>query len=66
MGPDLVVLTHKGFDVKSSVKQKDVFGRTPGLSGMHTWDDAFFWSAERVETPDLAISDLAEVILARF
>jgi predicted AlkP superfamily phosphohydrolase/phosphomutase len=66
MGPDLVVLTHKGFDVKSSVKQKQVFGRTQGLTGMHTWDDAFFWSAEPVENRDLAISDLAEMILARF
>jgi predicted AlkP superfamily phosphohydrolase/phosphomutase len=63
--PDLLVLTHNGFDVKGSVKQKDVFGRTV-LEGMHTWDDAFFWSAEKAASPDLSISDLAEVILGHF
>ena len=29
-----------GFDLKGSVKQREIFGRTPGLQGMHTWDDA--------------------------
>ncbi|MCK7477424.1 MAG: hypothetical protein M0C28_07995 [Candidatus Moduliflexus flocculans] len=28
--------------MKGSIKRKEIFGRTPGLQGMHTWDDAFF------------------------
>ena len=63
-GPDLLVLGEPGFDMKGSVKKKDVFGRT-SLQGMHTWDDAFFWAAED-HGPDLAIEDLAAIILGRF
>lgn len=64
LGPDLIVLSEYGFDMKGSVKKKDVFGRSV-LEGMHTWDDAFFWSAQQ-ESSDLAISDLASIILSRF
>jgi predicted AlkP superfamily phosphohydrolase/phosphomutase len=60
-GPDLLVLSEYGFDLKGSVKKKEVFGRT-NLQGMHTWDDAFFWSAAD-HGPDLKISDLAKIIL---
>jgi len=64
-GPDLVVLTEPGFDVKGSVKRKEVFGRTPGLHGMHTWDDAFFL-AKSDFGDGLAISDLSKIIMGRF
>ncbi|HVP90758.1 MAG TPA: alkaline phosphatase family protein [Terriglobales bacterium] len=63
-GPDLLVLGEPGFDMKGSVKKKEVFGRT-SLQGMHTWDDAFFWAADD-QGPDLAIEDLAAIILGRF
>ena len=63
-GPDLLVLGEPGFDMKGSVKKKEVFGRT-SLQGMHTWDDAFFWAADD-HGPDLAIEDLAAIILGRF
>ena len=59
-GPDLVVLSEPGFDLKGSVKKKEVFGRT-NLEGMHTWDDAFFWS-NRPAGEDLAIRDLSGII----
>jgi predicted AlkP superfamily phosphohydrolase/phosphomutase len=59
-GPDLIVLSEPGFDLKGSVKKKEVFGRT-NLQGMHTWDDAFFW-ANRKRGEDLAISDLSKII----
>jgi len=59
-GPDLVVLAEPGFDLKGSVKKKEVFGRT-SLQGMHTWDDAFFL-ADRCFGEDLAISGLAKII----
>lgn len=64
-GPDLVVLGEPGFDMKGSVKKKEIFGRTPGLQGMHTWDDAFFW-AKNDFGEDLKISDLAGIIMDRF
>lgn len=63
-GPDLIVLGENGFDMKGSVKKKEVFGRS-SLQGMHTWDDAVFWSASE-EGADLAIEDLAGIILKNF
>ncbi len=63
-GPDLIVLSEHGFDMKGSVKKKKVFGRT-NLQGMHTWDDAFFW-AHTEHGQDLTISDLAEIIMRNY
>ena len=63
-GPDLIVLSECGFDMKGSVKKKEVFGRS-NLQGMHTWDDAFFW-AKKEQNQDLSISDLAEIVLDNF
>ncbi len=42
--PDLVVLSHHGYDLKGRVKTDVVFGRS-NLVGMHTQDDAFFFSS---------------------
>ncbi|MBN2408420.1 MAG: alkaline phosphatase family protein [Candidatus Aminicenantes bacterium] len=64
LGPDLVVLAEPGFDLKGSVKKKNVFGRTD-LEGMHTWDDAFFW-ADRTVGDDLRIHQLFALILSHF
>ena len=63
-GPDLIVLSEPGFDMKGSVKKKEIFGRS-SLQGMHTWDDAFFWS-KKEHGPDLAISDLASIIMTHY
>jgi predicted AlkP superfamily phosphohydrolase/phosphomutase len=63
-GPDLIVLSECGFDMKGSVKKKEVFGRSK-LQGMHTWDDAFFLS-KKEQDQDLSISDLAKIILDDF
>jgi predicted AlkP superfamily phosphohydrolase/phosphomutase len=63
-GPDLLVLGEPGFDMKGSVKKKEIFGRT-SLQGMHTWDDAFFWSVAD-HGPDLAIENIAGIILKGF
>lgn len=62
-GPDLIVLSHSGFDMKGSIKKKEVFGRT-SLQGMHTWDDAFFWAKELIGE-NLSISDPASLILEK-
>lgn len=61
-GPDLIVLSEYGYDMKGSIKKKDIFGRS-NLQGMHTWDDAFFWSSHQVNF-DLSISDLAPILLS--
>lgn len=63
-GPDLIVVAEPGFDLKGSVKKKDIFGWTD-LQGMHTWEDAFFWSWVPLGQ-DLCISDLASFLLACF
>ena len=61
LGPDLIVLSEYGFDMKGSIKKKEIFGLT-NLQGMHTWDDAFFW-ANKEKGQDLSISDLAPIIM---
>jgi predicted AlkP superfamily phosphohydrolase/phosphomutase len=63
-GPDLIVVGEPGFDMKGSVKKKEIFGRS-GLQGMHTWDDAFFWSTDELGD-GLAIEDVAPIILKNF
>jgi predicted AlkP superfamily phosphohydrolase/phosphomutase len=63
-GPDLIVVGEPGFDMKGSVRKKEIFGRS-GLQGMHTWDDAFFWASED-HGEDLKIADLAPVILKNY
>jgi predicted AlkP superfamily phosphohydrolase/phosphomutase len=63
-GPDLIVVGEPGFDMKGSVRKKEIFGR-PGLQGMHTWDDAFFWATEDLGD-DLRIADVAPVILKNY
>jgi predicted AlkP superfamily phosphohydrolase/phosphomutase len=63
-GPDLIVVGEPGFDMKGSVRKKEVFGRS-GLQGMHTWDDAFFWSTDD-HGDDLRISELAPIILKNY
>jgi len=63
-GPDLIVVGEPGFDMKGSIKKKEIFGRS-GLQGMHTWDDAFFWAAED-HGDDLKIADVAPIILKNF
>ena len=42
-GPDMVLLSHPGFDLKGRVNSSTVFDRTP-LQGMHTQNDAFLYS----------------------
>ncbi len=46
--PDLVVLSRHGYDLKGKVSSKAVFGRT-NLVGMHTQDDAFFYSSTGIQ-----------------
>jgi predicted AlkP superfamily phosphohydrolase/phosphomutase len=59
--PDLVVLSHHGYDLKGKVKTDVVFGRS-NLVGMHTQDDAFFFGSSGV--PCTSIFDAKNVILS--
>ncbi|MBU4129124.1 MAG: alkaline phosphatase family protein [Proteobacteria bacterium] len=46
--PDLVVLSHHGYDLKGRVSSPEVFGLT-NLQGMHTQDDAFFFNSNGMQ-----------------
>jgi len=59
-GPDLVAVAHHGFDLKGSPVATEIFGKSD-LTGMHTWDDAFFWSLENAGA-DLDITRLADIV----
>ena len=61
--PDLVVLSHHGYDLKGNVTSKKVFGKTD-LQGMHTQDDAFMFnkSDEGVNT----IFEFKDLIMSNY
>ncbi len=63
-GPDLVVVAHNGFDVKAHLGKPEAFAAT-NLKGMHTYDDAVFWSAAPPPA-DLRITQLAGIILGNY
>lgn len=59
--PDLILLSNHGYDLKGIVSKKQVFGRT-SLKGMHTQEDAFFYSSNDVKCN--TIFDAKDVILS--
>lgn len=63
-GPDLVAVARPGFDLKAHLGKTEVFAKT-NLSGMHTYDDAVFWSAQP-SPADVNITDLADFIMANY
>ncbi len=63
MGPDIVAQSNYGFDLKGSVKSKEIFGNSI-LTGMHTQDDAFVVLPEGTEVKGKPnIIQLKEIIL---
>jgi len=58
--PDVVVLSNHGYDLKGKVSSDTVFGRT-NLSGMHSQDDAFFFSTSGVQCR--SIFDAKDIVL---
>jgi predicted AlkP superfamily phosphohydrolase/phosphomutase len=62
-GPDLVLLSHHGYDLKAKVKAVEVFGRT-NLVGMHSQDDAFFFSSSGTQCT--SIFEARDIILQSF
>jgi len=61
-GPDLVALSKKGYDLKGRVNVDSIFGRT-SLCGMHSQDDAFFYSSNG--DPCDSIFKAKEIILKK-
>ncbi len=49
--PDLVLLSHRGFDLKSGFKKKKLHGRSH-FTGMHSQDDAFLITHPPMEFPE--------------
>jgi predicted AlkP superfamily phosphohydrolase/phosphomutase len=62
-GPDMVLLSHAGFDLKGKINNDSIFGRTV-LQGMHTQNDAVFYS-DKGKRPN-TIFDLKEIILNNY
>jgi predicted AlkP superfamily phosphohydrolase/phosphomutase len=50
--PDLVVLPSHGYDLKGKVNSPEVFGKSD-LEGMHTQDDAFFYSNNGIRSKSI-------------
>jgi predicted AlkP superfamily phosphohydrolase/phosphomutase len=58
--PDLIALSNAGYDLKGKVVSDAVFGRT-SLTGMHSQDDAFFFSSDG--TPCRSIFNAKDIVL---
>jgi len=54
--PDLVMISYHGYDLKGSIMKKELFGRSEGLHGMHTQDEAFFF----INRPQIEIKTISE------
>jgi predicted AlkP superfamily phosphohydrolase/phosphomutase len=62
--PDLVLLPHRGFDLKGTITQQTVAGRSV-LTGMHTQDDAVLFVNRPITKGTKAhIMDLAPTVLS--
>jgi predicted AlkP superfamily phosphohydrolase/phosphomutase len=59
-GPDLVILSNPGYDLKGKVNSKSVFDRT-NLAGMHSQNDAFFYNSSGF--PCKTIFDVKRIVL---
>ena len=64
-GPDLLLIPHDGYDMKGKLGARSAVGDRR-LQGMHTWDNAFFFSKRKdIVDPDkdLEIADVPWTIL---
>ena len=64
-GPDLLLIPKNGYDMKGRVGSPSIIGERR-LQGMHTWDDAFFFSSRSdllSDTEDLTIVDVPWKVL---
>ncbi len=61
--PDLVALSHRGFDLKSAINKSVVSGMGP-FTGGHTRDDATFFINRKVEVDDINIVDVGPMVIS--
>lgn len=61
--PDLVVLSHEGYDLKGALNKSQVFGLSP-LTGGHTRENAFFYINRNVHTQNINIADVAPTVVS--
>ena len=59
LAPDLVVMPRDGYDLKGAIGRPSGFGET-SITGMHTYDDAFWLAAEPSESAK-AVSSIRDV-----
>ncbi len=63
-GPDIIVLSEHGYDLKGAISKESLSGRG-FLSGMHTQDDAFFYCGEDIELPSpMRVEDAGRAIIS--
>jgi predicted AlkP superfamily phosphohydrolase/phosphomutase len=60
-GPDLYLLPNYGFDLKGSTNKDSVFGKSH-FRGMHTYDDAHFFTSVPVNGENFKIENVAGII----
>jgi len=64
--PDLVCLPKDGYDLKSGIEKREMFGRTI-FTGMHTWHDAFCILPSKIHFPvKPSIEHLIDCVLQYF
>jgi predicted AlkP superfamily phosphohydrolase/phosphomutase len=64
-GPDLLLIPKNGYDMKGRLRSPSIVGERR-LQGMHTWDDAFFYSARSdlvPKTDEPTIVDVPRMVL---
>jgi predicted AlkP superfamily phosphohydrolase/phosphomutase len=60
--PDLILLSHQGFDLKAGLKKNIEYGSTH-FTGMHLHDNAFFFSSSPEVVPDnLSIFEVKSIL----
>lgn len=60
--PDLVLLTHDGYDLKGNIKKTEAFGRTH-FTGMHNRHDAFLLSSKPLPEKRPHIEDVPGLLV---
>jgi predicted AlkP superfamily phosphohydrolase/phosphomutase len=61
--PDLVALSHEGYDLKGSINKTLIAGKGM-LTGGHTREDAFFYLNRKVKATDINIVDIGPTIIS--
>jgi predicted AlkP superfamily phosphohydrolase/phosphomutase len=61
--PDIICVSKHGFDLKGNIRKTEIFGNSD-LTGMHTFDDAFFWAKE-CKQEKLNITQLAQIFMEK-